>query len=63
MYDSCHFVDVERFAGLGHWRSRLGMQGNRWSKDVNHANWLKLSCHIDYSDSCMPRRNGRTMYM
>ena len=25
---------------------------------MNHANWLELSHHISYSDSCMPRRNG-----
>ena len=27
MYDSCHFVGLERFARRGHWMSRLGMQG------------------------------------
>ncbi len=26
---------------------------------MNHANWLELSHHINYSDSCMPRRSEK----
>ena len=64
MYHSYRFVGFDSLARLGHWMFGLGVQGiSEGVKSFCEPCELAcVVCNINHIESCMPVRNGKTVY-